>query len=188
MNVPAHSAPAQEAGPSGVYLPTTTFSRVVDKIINFFGEIASVLWTVLVLVIVIQVVARYGFGRGSIMMEELQWHLYAIGFMLGISFTEVKERNVRIDVLAEGFSQRTRQWIELFGLLGLLTFSLLMVKYAVPFFWSSYQLNEVSAAPGGLPYRWFIKSFLVTAFVLLALAAMGRLTRVWVALFGSQKT
>jgi TRAP-type mannitol/chloroaromatic compound transport system permease small subunit len=35
------------------------------------------------------------------MMEELQWHLYAIGFMLGLSFTEVHERNVRIDVLAE---------------------------------------------------------------------------------------
>jgi TRAP-type mannitol/chloroaromatic compound transport system permease small subunit len=41
------------------------------------------------------------------------------------------------------------------------------------------QLNEVSAAPGGLPYRWVLKSFLVTAFALLALVALGRLTRVW---------
>jgi TRAP-type mannitol/chloroaromatic compound transport system permease small subunit len=45
-------------------------------------------------------------------------------------------------------------------------------------------LNEISAAPGGLPYRWFLKSFLVTAFVLLALGGLGRLTRVWAALFG----
>jgi TRAP-type C4-dicarboxylate transport system permease small subunit len=43
------------------------------------------LWTVLVAVIVVQVIARYAFGKGSIMMEELQWHLYAIGFMLGLS-------------------------------------------------------------------------------------------------------
>jgi TRAP-type mannitol/chloroaromatic compound transport system permease small subunit len=186
MTNAAHSATPQEAGPSGIYLPTTRFSRAVDRIVTGFGEFASALWTILVLVIVVQVVARYAFGRGSIMMEELQWHLYAIGFMLGISFTEVKERNVRIDVLAEGFSQRTRQWIELVGLLSLITFSLLMVWYAAPFFWSSFQLNEVSAAPGGLPYRWIIKSFLVTAFVLLALVAIGRLTRVWVALFGSQ--
>jgi hypothetical protein len=67
------------------------------------------------LVIVVQVVARYAFGTGSIAMEELQWHLYAIGFMLGLSFTEMRERNVRIDVLAERFSQRTRLWIELLG-------------------------------------------------------------------------
>ena len=113
-----HNAAPLEAGPSGLALPTTAFSRAADRVITWFGELASALWLVLVLVIVVQVIARYVFGAGSIMMEELQWHLYAMGFMLGISFTEVKERNVRIDVLAERFTQRTRQWIELFGLAG----------------------------------------------------------------------
>ncbi len=182
-----HNAAPLQAGPSGLALPTTAFSRAADRVITWFGEVASALWLILVLVIVIQVVARYVFSAGSIMMEELQWHLYAIGFMLGISFTEVKERNVRIDVLAERFAQRTRQWIELFGLAGLLVFCGVVIWYAIPFFWSSYQLNEVSAAAGGLPYRWFIKSFIVTAFVLLALAAVSRLTRVWAALFTTQK-
>jgi TRAP-type mannitol/chloroaromatic compound transport system permease small subunit len=178
-----HNAAPLEAGPSGLALPTTAFSRAADRVITWFGEFASALWLILVLVIVIQVIARYAFGAGSIAMEELLWHLYAIGFMLGISFTEVKERNVRIDVVAERFQQRTRQWIELFGLAGLLVFCGVVIWYAIPFFWSSYQLNEVSAAAGGLPYRWVIKSFLVTAFVLLALAAISRLTRVWAALF-----
>lgn len=181
-----HNAAPLEAGPSGLALPTTAFSRAADRVIAWFGEIASALWLILVLVIVIQVVARYVFGAGSILMEELQWHLYAIGFMLGISFTEMKERNVRIDVLAERFTQRTRQWIELFGLAGLLVFCGMVIWYAIPFFWSSYELHEVSAAPGGLPYRWFIKSFIITAFVLLALAAISRLTRVWAALFSNR--
>ena len=125
MTSPAHSADApHEAGRSGIALPTTAFSRATDRLIGWFGEIASALWTVLVLVIVAQVVARYVFNEGSIMMEELQWHLYAIGFMLGLSFTEVHERNVRIDVLAESFGLRTRLWIELLGTsLLLLTFS-----------------------------------------------------------------
>jgi TRAP-type mannitol/chloroaromatic compound transport system permease small subunit len=166
-------------------LPTTAFSRGADRLISWFGEAASALWTVLVLVIVVQVVARYAFNKGSIMMEELQWHLYAIGFMLGLSFTEVRERNVRIDVLAERLAPRTRLWIELFGITGLLlTFTIFITWYSVPFFLSSYQLNEVSAAPGGLPYRWFLKSFIVTAFALLTLAGVSRLTRVWSALFG----
>ena len=181
----AHSNAAPTAGPSGIVLPVTAFSRHADRLIGWFGEIASLLWTVLVLVIVFQVVLRYVFGIGSIMLEETQWHLYAVGFMLGLSFTEVRERNVRIDVLAESFSQKTRLWIELFGItVFLLSFSLLVIWFSVPFVVTSWQLNEVSAAPGGLPYRWVLKSFLVTAFALLALAGLSRLTRVWMALFG----
>jgi TRAP-type mannitol/chloroaromatic compound transport system permease small subunit len=181
------SAEAPNAGPSGIALPTTAFSRVVDRVITWCGEIASALWTVLVLVIVLQVLARYVFNMGSIMMEELQWHLYAIGFMLGLAFTEISGRNVRIDVLAETWKPRTRQWVELFGLVFLLLpFCFVLIYYALPFFVTSYQLKEVSAAPGGLPYRWVLKAFMVTAFVLLALAALGRLTRVWVALFGQR--
>ena len=186
MNAPgAQSGGGQiePAGPSGIPLPTTAFSRGVDRVIWFFGEIASALWTVLMLVIVVQVVARYVFNMGSITMEELQWHLYSIGFMLGLAFTEIHERNVRIDVLAERFSLRTRLRIELAGLLVfLLPFTLFSIWYAVPFFWSSWELSEVSAAPGGLPARWFLKSFIITAFTLLALAGFSRLTRVIAAL------
>jgi TRAP-type mannitol/chloroaromatic compound transport system permease small subunit len=95
----------------------------------------------------------------------------------------VHERNVRIDVLAEGWSQRTRLWIELLGIVFfLLSFSLLVVWFSVPFVAASWEMGEVSAAPGGLPWRWALKSFLVTAFLLLALAGLGRLTRVWAAL------
>ncbi len=187
MNPQAHGAGTQEAGPSGIWLPTTAFSRGADRVITWFGELASSLWLILVAVIVTQVVARYVFNQGSILMEELQWHLYAIGFMLGIPFTELCERNVRIDVVAEHFKPRTRQYIELFGLLCLLLpFTLFVIWFAIPFFWSSFQLNEVSPAPGGLPYRWFVKSFIVTSFMLLALIAVSRLTRVWAALCGKQ--
>jgi len=174
------------AGPSGLALPTTALSRAIDRLLTLVGEFASALWTVLVAVIVLQVIARYAFGMGSIAMEELQWHLYATGFMLGLGFTEMRERNVRIDVLAERFSQRKRLYIEMFGLAVLLLGTCLMLLwFAVPYALTSLQLNETSAAPGGLPYRWILKSFIVTGFGLLALAGVGRLSRVWVALRAS---
>jgi TRAP-type mannitol/chloroaromatic compound transport system permease small subunit len=174
------------AGPSGLVLPTTALSRGIDRLLTLVGEFASALWTVLVAVIVVQVIARYAFGLGSIVMEELQWHLYAIGFMLGLGFTDMRERNVRIDVLAERLTQRTRLYIEMVGLLVLfLSFCLMVIWFAVPFFMSSFQLNESSPAAGGLPYRWVLKSFIVTGFCLLALSGLGRLTRVWAALRAS---
>ena len=187
MTAHMRSEDGLETGPSGIALPTTGFSRAADRLIGWAGEAASALCTVLVLVIVFQVALRYGFGLGSIMLEEMQWHLYAVGFLLGLAFTEVRERNVRIDVLAEKFSHRTRLWIELFGtVVFLLTFSVVVIWYSLPFVATSWQLGEVSAAPGGLPYRWLLKSFITTAFVLLALAGIGRLTRVWVALFSGR--
>lgn len=168
-----------ETGPSGIHLPRTRLSTALDRIIDFFGEVASWLWTVLMLVIVFQVVQRYAFGKGSIMMEEMQWHLYAVGSLLGLAVTEIRERHVRIDVLAEMMPQRARLWIELFGIaVLLLTFVAVMLWFAWPFVQSSYQLHEVSAAPDGLPYRWALKSFIITAFVLLGMAGLSRLSRV----------
>ncbi len=48
----------------------------------------------------------------------------------------------------------------------------------------SWQLNEVSAAPDGLPHRWIPKSFIIRGFSLLLLAAIARLLRVTALLFG----
>lgn len=173
-----------ETGPSGIHLPRTRLSTALDRIIDFFGEVASWLWTVLMLLIVYQVVQRYAFGKGSIMLEELQWHLYAVGFLLGLAVTEIRERHVRIDVIADMLPQRLRLWIEFFGITCLLlTFVGFMLWFAVPFVVSSYQLHEVSAAPDGLPYRWVLKSFIITALMLLGLAGLSRLSRVIAAIW-----
>lgn len=168
---------------TGIELPTTVVSRAIDRLIGWVGEFAAVLWPLLIIVILIQVFGRYVMGQGSIMFEEIQWHLYAMGFMLGLSLTEVRGRNIRIDVIAEKFPRKVRLIIELFGIVFLmLPFTVFVVYAGWPYFMSSYNLNEVSAAPSGLPFRWFIKSFIVTAFALLALVGIGRLTRVLVAL------
>ena len=183
MTAIAHGTDGSKAGPSGIALPHTTFSRIADRIITFFGEVSSWLWTILMLLIVYQVVRRYVFSKGSIMLEEMQWHLYAVGFMLGLAFTEIRERHVRIDALAEHWPWRRRLWMELAGIVFLLLpFAGFIAWFAVPFTVTAYQLHEVSAAPDGLPYRWVLKSFIVTAFVLLVLAGLSRLTRVLAAL------
>jgi TRAP-type mannitol/chloroaromatic compound transport system permease small subunit len=171
------------AGSSGLILPSTPFSRSADRVIAWAGEAASWLWTILMLLIVAQVILRYVFSIGSIKMEEMQWHLFAVGFLLGLAFTEIAERHVRIDVLAEHWPQRRRLWVELFGILCfLLPMCAIILWFAVPFVITSWQLNEVSAAPDGLPFRWLLKSFIVSSFALLALAGLSRLSRVRAAL------
>jgi len=166
-------------------LPRTAPSDRLEAIVLRINYVAAYLWALLVLVIVFAVTLRYVFGRGSIMLEEIQWHIYGVGFILALSYALVVDRHVRIDVLAERLPLRARAWIELVGLvLLLIPFCLAVIVEAIPFVLRSWQLNEVSAAPGGLPYRWIAKSFILWGFTLLLLAAIARLLRVTALLFG----
>ena len=165
-------------------LPTTSGSHQVDALLRTLGGAISWLWLVLIGVIVANVVLRYAFGSGRVEFEELQWHLYALGFLSGLSYCVEADTHVRVDVLRERLSPRARAWIELYGiLLLLLPFNALVVIYGLPFAWESFQSGEISASPGGLPYRWLIKSALPLAFGLLALASCSRLLRVGALLF-----
>lgn len=164
--------------------PETRFSRVVDDMLIRIGRTLSWIWLVLLAVIMINVVLRYFFAEGRIELEELQWHLYSVGFLAGMSYAYQADVHVRVDVLHERWSERTQAWIELYGILLLLfPFIAIIVIYGIPFVQSSLVLNEVSSSPGGLPFRWLIKGTLPLGFALLALAALARLTRVWTFLF-----
>lgn len=165
-------------------LPETAFSRVVDAWLVRLGQWASWLWLLLLIVIVTNVTLRYAFGQGRIEFEEIQWHLYATGFLLGLGYAYQADVHIRVDVLHERFSPRLQAWVELYGIiLFLLPFIALILIYAVPFVASSFEQNEISQAPGGLPLRWLMKAMLPVGFLLLLLAVLSRLSRVWTFLF-----
>lgn len=165
-------------------LPQTALSRLIDPLLLRIGQATSWLWVALLVIIVMNVVLRYAFGEGRIEFEEIQWHLYSMGFLLGISYAFQADSHIRVDVLHERFEPRTKAWFELYGIVLLvLPFVLLILIYSIPFVQQSYELAEVSQAPGGLPYRWAIKALLPISFFLLLLAACSRLTQVWAFLF-----
>ena len=169
-------------------LPETVISRHLDGWIRWLGNRLSWLWVVLLGVIVMNVVLRYAFGEGRIEFEEIQWHLYSVGFLLGLGYALQSDDHVRVDVVHERLSARAQAWIELYGIvLLLLPFCALILIYAVPFVSFSWAMDEVSASPGGLPLRWLIKAMLPIGFALLGIAAISRLTRVWSFLFGVPK-
>jgi len=166
-------------------LPATAFSLAIDRLVRWIGEAASWLWLVLVLVIVFQVAQRYLFGQGSIALEELQWHIYGVAFLLGLGFCLQVDRHVRIDVLAEQWSLRTKARVELIGLVVFLLPFVIAVTYeSTKLAYTAWQFSEVSQAPGGLPYRWLIKASIPAGFLLLGVAALSRLSRCTAYLFG----
>ena len=166
-------------------LPHSRFSLWVDRSISRLGNALSWIWLVLLTVIVTNVTMRYLFEMGSIELEELQWHLYAVGFLMGLSYAVVSDSHIRVDVVREKLSEVTKVWVEFYGLILLLIPFVLLVLFAcIPFVEYSFRLREISEAPGGLPFRWIIKGMLLMGFTLLLVVSLGRLTRVWLYLFG----
>jgi TRAP-type mannitol/chloroaromatic compound transport system permease small subunit len=165
-------------------LPHTPLSARLDRAIERVGAGLSRLWVVLLAVIVLNVTLRYAFGAGRIEFEELQWHLYAVGFLAGLSYCVPSDDHIRVDFLRHRFSARMRAWIELYGLLLLVfPFVALVLLFSLPFVAEAFATGEVSPSPGGLPLRWLIKAAIPLAFALLGVASFSRLLRVCCLLF-----
>ena len=92
----------------------------IESAVNALGKGLGLIWLLLMLVILVNVISRYLFNQGFIQLEELQWHLYATGFLLGLSFAVTQDVHVRVDVLRERWSPELRAWIEIYGILLLL--------------------------------------------------------------------
>lgn len=165
--------------------PRTWLSDIIERVLGAVSWVINWLWIILVLIIVVNVTMRYALRINYVWVEEVQWHIYAVGFMLGIGYAILHDAHVRVDVLAMNFRLRTRAWIEMLMILCLIfPMVWLIVSYAIPFVEASYNRGERSSAPGGLANRWAIKAVIVVAFVYIGLAALARLLRVTAYLFG----
>ncbi len=155
----------------------------IDAIIRGIGHF--VMWTniILIFVIILQVVLRYGFGHGLVLLEELQWHLYAIGIMFGASYAMMMDSHIRVDIVHARLSEKWRNRWDLFGIIFLLLpFAIVVFHQSLDFVYESWRVNERSDAPLGLPWRWAIKGVIPVSFALLIVATVARAARIVVAL------
>jgi TRAP-type mannitol/chloroaromatic compound transport system permease small subunit len=67
-------------------------------------------------------------------------------------------------------------------LIFLIPFSVFFVWWSFPYATQSFQIGEISSAPDGLPLRFILKTFIPATFILLAMVAVSRLSRVVAAL------
>ena len=165
-------------------LPSVPLADSIDRGIQKIGHLIAWVYVFLVLVIITQVVLRKGFSSGLIIFEELQWHLYAIGVMFGLSYAQTTNSHIRVDLFYSHFRAKTKHVIEILGILFLvLPFIAVIFIHSLDFVAESYRINEHSESPSGLPYRWLIKAVIPTSMILLATAVLSRLYRDTVLLF-----
>lgn len=156
------------------------FCDALDGFIRGIGHV--VMWSngVLIIVIILQVVLRYGFNHGLVILEELQWHLYALGIMFGASYAQMTDSHIRVDIIHARLSEKWKCRWDLFGTFFLLLpFLIIIFLQGLDFLNESWKVNERSDAPMGLPWRWAIKSVIPISFGLLVVATVSRTVRIF---------
>ncbi|MGX1306995.1 TRAP-type mannitol/chloroaromatic compound transport system permease small subunit [Amorphus suaedae] len=153
-------------------------AAAIDQVTGAIGHAASLLLPVLMLVIVANVVLRYGFGLGLVEMEELQWHINGIVILGCLAYAYRDDAHVRVDVLHANFSPRRKAIFELLGgLLLLMPFVIGICWFAWGTFAYSFSIREGSLMPSGLPARYIIKFLMFAGVFLLGLQGVAEICR-----------
>jgi TRAP-type mannitol/chloroaromatic compound transport system permease small subunit len=149
-----------------------TLARYIDRLTSALGRLIAWLVLGMVLLVSYDVAMRYLFQSGSVALQELEWHLFSIIFLLGAAFTLQHNDHVRLDLIYQSrfMNDYRRAWVNLIGTLCfLIPFCVLIIVSAAPFVQQSFVHMEGSPDPGGLPYRWLLKSAIPLGFGLLIL-------------------
>lgn len=145
----------------------------INRLNETIGNVISWLTSILVWVICIDVVLRYFLNLSFAGLFELEWHVFALIFLLGAAFTLKSDKHVRVDVFYSRFSEKQKAWVNLVGTcLFLIPFCLVVIQSSIPFVVNSFNIMEGSPDPGGLPFRFIVKSAIPIGFSLLLLQAI----------------
>jgi TRAP-type mannitol/chloroaromatic compound transport system permease small subunit len=152
-------------------------SRVIDAINFRIGKIIA--WLILAAVVVssVNAVIRKLFDTSSNAWLELQWVLFGAVFLVCASWTLLDNEHIRIDIVNNALSARTRNIIDVIGhAFFLLPLTVIMIITSYPFVTKSVLLNEQSMNAGGLP-QWPAKMLILIGFVLLFFQAISELIK-----------
>lgn len=148
--------------------------KIFNAVIGVVGRITSVLLLLMIFNVFYDVIMRYFFHNSSVGMQEMEWHLFSLVFLFGISVALMHEGHVRVDFLYEKYSRKTKALVNIGGtILFLLPLALLVSTGSFDYVMDAYTSNEISEDPGGLTHRWIIKAMIPLSFTFLIFAACG---------------
>ena len=153
-------------------------SAIFDQINEQIGRRVAWLNLVLILLVCLDVFARYLLNKTSPWVTELEWHLFSLIFLLSAGYSWKHDRHVRVDLFYVRFPVKDKAMVNALGtLFFLLPWSLLMLVVSWRYAMTSFRIRETSPDPGGLPAFYPIKFAICLGMALLAMQAISQLIR-----------
>lgn len=161
-----------------MYAQLQAIADTLDRLAETTGRIIAWLTLAMVLTTATIVVLRYLFNSGSIALQESVSYLHATVFMLGAAYTLKHDGHVRVDIIYQKLSARTRAWIDLLGtLLLLFPVCLFMLYSSIDYVSAAWAIREGSREAGGLDGVYLLKTAIPVMAVLLLLQGCSLLLR-----------
>ncbi len=138
------------------------------RALELISKSVSIALISLVFLILFDVFNRYLFSNGSIALQELEWHIFDGVMLLSLFYTLRHNGHVRVDIIYGNLAKKYRDYIDLLShIFFIIPFALLIIYTSYSFVEMSYLQNEISSDPGGLQYRFIVKSLILVGFSLL---------------------
>jgi TRAP-type mannitol/chloroaromatic compound transport system permease small subunit len=152
-------------------------SRGIDRLNQTVGQFTTWLILATTLISAGNAIVRKAFDSSSNALLEVQWYLFAAVFMLGAGYGLLKNSHVRIDFISGMLSPRTRNWIDVGGIvLALFPFCVICIYLSWPLFMQALNTGEMSSNAGGL-IRWPVYALVPAGFTLLMLQGLSELIK-----------
>lgn len=154
-----------------------SLSKGIDRLNQVVGKFTTWLILATTLISAGNAIVRKAFDSSSNALLEIQWYLFAAVFMLGAGYGFLKNSHVRIDFISGMLGQRTRNWIDVGGIvLALFPFCFICIYLSWPLFMQAYTTGEMSSNAGGL-IRWPVYALVPAGFALLMLQGVSELIK-----------
>ncbi len=154
------------------------YIKLIDGLTEYVGIFVSWLTTLMVLVVFYDTVMRYAFQKGNVGIQELEWHIFAVVFLIGAGYALKHGAHVRVDIIYTRLGTKTKAWIDLTGaLFFLIPFAVMVIYSTQNFIANSWAVKEISPDPGGLPARYVLKAMIPIGFVLLILQGTSQMSK-----------
>ncbi len=168
-------APTAILGHRHVIKHFLALARLLDRLTLWLGIAAAAVLTTMVLV---NVVLRYGFGSGSIKMQDLASYAFAVFLILAVPLCHARGGHVRVEVLSERLPRGYLRGADALAWALFLTPVFGLILWAgwgdIVFSWS---IGEGSTTPGGLGGYYLVKSAMPLAAVLMVIQGLAALLR-----------
>ena len=167
-------------------------TKVLNGVISVFGTInehvgkaVSCLTGCLVVLICFDVLTRYLLKSSKVWVVELEWHLFALVFLLGAGYALKHDRHVRVDLFYMKFSEKGKAWVNLIGtLIFLIPWCSIILMMGYGFAHRSWIQGEASPNPNGLGALYLIKFAIVIGFILLLLQGIALIAKSLLTIMG----
>ena len=152
------------------------FCDGVDRVNSWVGRFWALAIFVVTFAVLYEVIARTAFGQPTLWSNETTIYVSAVAYLVTGGYALAYRRHVRIDLIYERLSRRTRAKLDLVTFVFFFIYAGALIWVGTTMAWTSFQQGEGTGTPWN-PAIWPVKFAIPVAGLLLLLQGIANLLR-----------